>query len=1092
MRRVNKTGDSSGLYIGYKYFGVGDMGGAPDDSSVWWLTKSIKSTGPLKVISAPADLLCSQITPEQLDKLPVYNGDFVAKDHGIGCYTSQAAMKRWNRKNELLADATERASVVANWLGGATYPQERINNAWQHFIWHQFHDDLTGTSIPEAYTFSWNDELISQNQFASVLENAGGAVSRGLETNVKGTAITVYNPLSINRDDIVEATLVFDKTPKYIKVIDKDGKETPSQIIDIQGKNTKILFIAQTPSVGFAVYDVQLSDSPSGIKNNLKISNESIENEKYMVKIDANGDASNIYDKEIKQELLESPIRFALFSNVLHSFPSWEIPYENITAAPRGYVDGKAVFEIVENGPVRVSLKITREKEGSTYTQYIRLSSGNTKERVDFVNNVNCNTRNTLLKAVFTLKASNLKATYDLGLGTVQRTNNHPKLYEVPAQQWADVTNPDNSFGVSVLNDCKYGWDKPSDNTIRLTLLHIPKHKFEVYYDQNNQDIGNHQFTFSINGHNGDWRTGNTQWEAAKLNQPLIAFQAPKHNGKLGRTFSFFKVNSSQVMVKAIKKAELTDEIIVRLQELSGSEQKNLTFEFAAPIVNAREVNGTEDSIGNAKVENGKLIFNIGGYKPKTYAVKLAKSAIDLDKANSMPIKLSYDIDAYSYDDNRSDGNFDNKGVTYPAELIPDNIDFNGIVFKTGSKDNRQNNVVSCKGNKIDISGKNKYNKIYILAASINGDKKATFTINGIKTELNICDYAQMIGQWDSRVPGKAYRDTLLFNGQSINIFKLTPAYYKDARIAWIGTHKHKNKPDSNMAYEFCYMFCLSIDLPADAKYLELPNDDDIKIFAISMGNNPNENTIPLQPIVDVPVKWDNVKIESLNGEYGFTDTTTIKLYSGNATDTILFTTDGTVPNNLSQRYVSSFKISNSTGINAILFSALTKHKYISEATFIKIPYLNSVEVPDLENGLNCKVYEGVWEWLIPDFTKLTPVASFNSNKIETPEAYLNKINFGLQFKGYIKLNDDGLYRFCISSEDGSNVTIDDIKITDNDGLHRLIEVQGSVFLKKGYHKFEVSYIRREWGKGLFLEYEGPNISRQIVTEDILFRKKDK
>jgi len=94
-------------------------------------------------------------------------------------------MKRLNRKNEKLADAAERASVAAGWIGAAPYPGELLREAWIRFLWHQFHDDLTGTSIPQAYEYSWNDEALSANQFEGILEDSVGAVSMALETDVR-------------------------------------------------------------------------------------------------------------------------------------------------------------------------------------------------------------------------------------------------------------------------------------------------------------------------------------------------------------------------------------------------------------------------------------------------------------------------------------------------------------------------------------------------------------------------------------------------------------------------------------------------------------------------------------------------------------------------------------------------------------------------------------------------------------------------------------------------------------------------------------------------------------------------------------------
>ena len=82
----------------------------------------------------------------------------------------------------MLYEVITSASVIADWMGGANYPSAKIAGAWKRFIWHQFHDDLTGTSIPQAYTFSWNDELLSQTQFNDILAHASASVSRTLDS----------------------------------------------------------------------------------------------------------------------------------------------------------------------------------------------------------------------------------------------------------------------------------------------------------------------------------------------------------------------------------------------------------------------------------------------------------------------------------------------------------------------------------------------------------------------------------------------------------------------------------------------------------------------------------------------------------------------------------------------------------------------------------------------------------------------------------------------------------------------------------------------------------------------------------------------
>ena len=134
--------------------------------------RSRAKAGTVNLKLTSAEQLAHDLTPAQKAALPVYEGELTMKTHGVGCYTSQAAMKKFNRTNERLADAAERASVAADWLAALPYPGDRLREAWTRVLWHQFHDDLTGTCIPQAYQFSWNDELVSMNQFSNVLTSA--------------------------------------------------------------------------------------------------------------------------------------------------------------------------------------------------------------------------------------------------------------------------------------------------------------------------------------------------------------------------------------------------------------------------------------------------------------------------------------------------------------------------------------------------------------------------------------------------------------------------------------------------------------------------------------------------------------------------------------------------------------------------------------------------------------------------------------------------------------------------------------------------------------------------------------------------------
>lgn len=165
--------------------------------------------------------------------------------------------KRRNRKNELLADAAEKASVAAEWLGGRLYPLKRLNDAWTLVMGGHFHDNLAGTSTPKAYEFTWNDDVIAMNQFASVLTSATGAVTSALNTRGSGPPIVVYNPLAIAREDVVEAGVSFaGGMPRAVRVFGPDGRAVPAQL-----SGGKVLFAAKAPSAGYAVYDVRRADS---------------------------------------------------------------------------------------------------------------------------------------------------------------------------------------------------------------------------------------------------------------------------------------------------------------------------------------------------------------------------------------------------------------------------------------------------------------------------------------------------------------------------------------------------------------------------------------------------------------------------------------------------------------------------------------------------------------------------------------------------------------------------------------------------------------------------------------------------------------
>ena len=636
-----------GIWATYDYIGTGDVGGGPSAGNVSAMIDRIRSNSSSvdKVYCTSSDQLYRDLTPAMIASLPSYTGELLLSTHSTGCYSAWAEMKYKNRKNEQRAMLAEFADVTANWLtsGSFAYPQDTLWRAWWRVIDCQFHDVLTGTSIPTVYTlFALPMEDSSFNDFTYALGLGNNVMGQQLTTTVTEPGrvpLVLVNALARPRCDIVEATVNLGASaPVGIKVYGPDSVEVPSQITGFFGQNVSIAFVAHMPSASYCVYEVKPMATANPVDPNLKISaaasGSTLENAFYSVSVNALGDIADILDKKTNQHLFSvgASSRFELRNDQGTSFPAWEIRWLDISAPPTGYVDQNVAMSVQENGPARVSLKIVRTKNGSSFTQFIMLASDSAGNRIDVKNTVTWQTTGTLLKVAFPLSCANRVATWDLGLGTIFRgnmfynTTTNKGLYEVPGQQWADLTSTDGTYGVSILNDCKYGWSKPSDGVLALTLFHSPSGGgFNYQGDQSSVPvIGDHTFTYSIYGHAGNWRNGTVD-QGERLNQPIYSFQpASQQQGKIGKTISFVKTSSPQVAVMAIKKAEKSSQYVVRVRETQGTAIDGAKLIFPnATILAASEVNGIEEPKAAAAFSGGDLTFDLTKYQPKTFSVQL-------------------------------------------------------------------------------------------------------------------------------------------------------------------------------------------------------------------------------------------------------------------------------------------------------------------------------------------------------------------------------------------------------------------------------------------------------------------------------------
>jgi alpha-mannosidase len=860
--RIGLDGQASGLFADYMYYGTGDTGGSPNERSVALMEKIVTrgqavlepgapavtvGDGPVHVVSATSDEMFKAVSPEAKGKLPRYKGDLELTNHSAGSITSQAYMKRWNRRNEVLADDAERASVAADWLGGRAYPRRRLNDAWTLVMGGQFHDIIPGTSIPKAYEYAWNDEVLALNQFGGVLADAVGSAAEALDTRVRGQAVIVSNGLAIPREDIVEAALEFPGgPPTAVRVFGPDGRETPAQLAD-----GKAVFVAKVPSVGFAVYDVRPAETP--MASTLEVGPSSLENSRYRVTLNADGDVASIFDKAAGRELLAAPARLEIKTDKPAQWPAWNMDWADQRRPARAYVGGPAKVRVVENGPARVAVEIRREAEGSVFTQTIRLAAGGAAGRVEFATVVDWKTPASHLKAVFPLSAKNKVATYNWDIGTIERPTDSEKQFEMPSHQFVDLTDASGAFGATILTGAKFGSDKPDDHTLRLTLVRTPGIEgSRGYTDQTSQDWGRHELVYGIAGHAGDFRKGNTDWEALRLDQPPAAFLAPAHAGALGKSFSLMSVGNGRVRALALKKAEQGDEVIVRLVEMSGRPARKVKVSFAAPLAAAREVNGIEDAVGPARLEGGSLVADFGPFEVRSFAVKLGPAPVRLTPPKFETIPLDFDVYATTRDGQVPVGGFDIEGRSLPAEMLPERIGYDGIEFALGPAGRR--NAATAHGQVLTLPAGSR-GPVYILAASAAGDQKATFKIGEKTVELMVQDWGGYVGQWDNRVwttrqeygPGPRGGAPRLRTIQEYAA--LVPGFVKPAAVAWFASHRHL-QDGTNDPYAYSYLFAYALDVPAGASTLTLPDDGRIRVFAVTVSDQ-GPGVRAAQPLFD-------------------------------------------------------------------------------------------------------------------------------------------------------------------------------------------------------------------------------------------------
>jgi len=853
----------------YRFFGRGNTGGAPDQKAAARLEKLLERPVPRLRLEA-SDRIFTSLTLSEKEKLPAYTGDMLPSCRSAGSYTSQAMLKRWNRMNEQLAFAAETAAAASFLINGsaAPYPADRLEQAWHRVIGSQQHTVMQGIASPEAYMQTYNDEAVALNTFSSILEDAAESIARRMALNnqaarnSKEHALLAFNPAGISRNSITEAEISGVEYSSKLRAYDPEGNLLPMQILDQKGNRASVLIAAPLPAASWTLLSAHehahVQNPPIQHPVSIRKINGGIqmENRLYRLKISSAGLITSIYLKETDglpgKEFLAAPIQYALLREKPHPNSFESMHRVDRKKKPLISAHTGARILVTEQGPLRATVSVEFALgRGSRVIKKISLCSTGDEELIQITDRFSWQERGWTLKVGFPLAVSNPRTFTGRNLSHKQQGKNTPDLYEFPFHTWLDHTDTTGEFGMSIICPGKYGFDKPEDNILRLTLLHTPARwpLFSLFNDQSTQDWGRHCTTYSLYPHRGDAAAADTETAVQKVSIPIRFFhptaEKERHFSRhpqqqspeklLPKRIGLYTISTSQVSVTACKMAEDDHEkgtLILRLKENQGKPLESGELHFATRILEAAEVSGTEQIIGNVKTFGHVLHFSIKAHGIKTFSIRLAaypgrKYAENLPYAfmefprNTRLISTNGDAAAGS-------------GPLFPAELIPEIISNGPIPFRIEKKEDLH--AVSCGGELLtlpDITPGIRADTLYILGAA-DTDVDGVFSYPEAKNSEVVLHFPPMTGftgQYDTRIWEQPPGDPADYRWKN-RCIRVDPGYIMRERLEWYATHMHSAGIDFPCYYGYLYRF--RIDLPPGVGSIQLPRDARIKILAIT------------------------------------------------------------------------------------------------------------------------------------------------------------------------------------------------------------------------------------------------------------------
>lgn len=590
-------------------YGYGDGGGGPTREMLENIAVMQNFPALPQVKQSSVKQFFESIEPLTESKMmPIWNGELYLEYHR-GTYTTQARNKRANRKSEFLLHDAEFIATLASLIANYQYPNAQFNEAWKTVCLNQFHDIIPGSSIGPVYEES-------QQQYAELKQNVTKLYEEALQTlsqKLDGDILLV-NPTSFTQQGLV--FIPGDELQGFTL----NGEPLPAQPADSglwvdAGELVPYSVTALSSVRQLAVADFSIAASSNTPK---------LENDFLLVEFNLNGDITRIFDKKANREVLPLNAianQFQVFEDRPKSWDAWDVDifYDD----KLWLAEPASSIKFIEYGELRQTIEIKRKIQNSEFTQHISLSRNS--PRLDFGTHINWQERHTMLKVAFPVDVLSPQATYEIQWGNVTRPTHRNNSwdwarFETCAQKWVDLS--EGNYGVSLLNDCKYGHDI-HDNLMRITLLRSPSMPDPM------ADFGEHEFKYCIYPHVGSWNEA-TQREAYLLNDPIIVYKVEGGEIKAERKSlitslqSLVSCSSPNVIIETVKQAEDGDGIIVRLYE-SQRKRGQVQVRIGSAVESAWATNLLEENESAANVVNDSIILDLRPYQIVTLKIKVQK-----------------------------------------------------------------------------------------------------------------------------------------------------------------------------------------------------------------------------------------------------------------------------------------------------------------------------------------------------------------------------------------------------------------------------------------------------------------------------------